>query len=90
MINETREMFLVYYTKGGHDDFTTISIFVTEDVELAKRYVEKFNRILKNWKDYWATIVNEDNFMDDGYNFYRWYKVTGIQEAYFKEIEIRK
>ena len=85
------EMFLVYYTYGGFDDFTRISIFVTEDEELAKRYVEKFNRILKYWKDYWNTIVNEDNWLDnDEYDFRRWYKITETNEAQYKNIEVRK
>ena len=85
------EMFLVYYTYGGFDDFTRISIFVTEDEELAKRYVEKFNRILKYWKDYWNTIVNDDNWLDnDEYDFRRWYKITETNEAKYKKIEVRK
>ena len=85
------EMFLVYYTYGGYDTFTRITIFVTEDEELAKRYVEKFNRILKHWKDYWNTIVNEDNWLDsDEYDFHRWYQITESNEAEYKKIEVRK
>jgi hypothetical protein len=85
------EMILVYYTTGCYDDFTRITIFVTEDEELAKRYVEKFNRILKYWKDYWYTIVNEDNWLeDDEYDFIRWNQVTETNQAYFEKIEVRK
>lgn len=88
---EAPYMFIVYYTTGGFDDFTRVSIFVTENEKLAKSYVEKFNRILARWKAYWATIVNEGNWLDtNNYNFERWNQINDLSNAYYQKIQIRK
>ena len=83
-------MWVVKYSTGSYDDFYTVNVFVTTNEETAQAYCEKFNRILTKWKDYWDTIVNEDNCLgDDEYNFHRWCRISGMNLAYYDKIQIR-
>jgi len=89
--NEKQYMLVVKYSEGIYDDFCVHDIFATTDEEKAKAYCEKFNRIISKWKDYWSTIVNEDDdWVDnDTYNYNRYHQITDINTAWYDKIEIR-
>lgn len=82
-------MYIVKYNYGSYDDFTRINVFVTNDEEKAKAYVEKFNAILKKWKEYWKQYENEDGWMEDEDKFQKWLRIADMGKAYYCEIEVR-
>ena len=49
-------MYLVQYSVGDWDSYT-VNVFVTDDEEYAKTYVEKFRTKLKKWKNHYEKRV---------------------------------
>jgi hypothetical protein len=85
-------MYIVKYSGGEWGDYYQVNIFVTADKELAERYVEKFNSILKKWKDYFSQFKDEYGFsIKDEYLEHsdRYYAITKINKCYYDEIEFR-
>jgi hypothetical protein len=89
-----KKMYLVQYSVGDWDSYT-VNIFVTDNEELAKLYVEKFRAKLKKWKDYYTEmfgvdsdwIYSEDNVQNKHYN--RFCQIMEVNNAYYYKIEIR-
>jgi hypothetical protein len=83
-------MWVVKYTTGTYDDFMRHNIFVTENEELAKAYVEKHNKVLTKWQKYWEQFENEDDWMEDPTkDWNRWYQIVNRNEAYYDKIDVR-
>jgi hypothetical protein len=79
-----KEMFLIQYSSGQWEDYYTVNVFVTEDEELAKSYVNKFRAKLKKWKDYYNS---KDSIRDKHYD--RYCQIMETNNAYYLKIEIR-
>lgn len=89
-----KKIYTARYSSADHDGID-YDIFVTENKALAEAYVEKFNSILKKWKDYysqfeedidgWVWIKEEHNEL----YFHRWHTLKGVNGCYVGEIEIR-
>lgn len=84
-------MYIVKYSAGEWDDYYQVNIFVTADKELAEKYVEKFNSILKKWKDYFSQFVDEYGLFKEEYEemYDRYYVITKVDICYYNEIEFR-
>jgi Fe-S oxidoreductase len=84
-------MYIVKYSGGEWDDYYTSDIFVTSNKEVAEKYVEKFNNILKKWKEYYSQFAGDYGSIKEEYieMYDRFYSLKGINKCYFKEIEIR-
>jgi hypothetical protein len=88
------EMYLVQYSVGDWDSYT-VNIFVTDNEELAKLYVEKFRTKLKKWKDYYSKMFGidsdlfclEDELQNKHYN--RFCQIMNTNNAYYLKIELR-
>jgi hypothetical protein len=53
-------LYIVNYRRGNVDEgFRRVNLFVTMEEETAKKYVQKFNSILKKCKKYWDDWENE-------------------------------
>ena len=52
--------YLVWYSAGTYDTYVKVEHVVTFDKNKAERYVDKFNRILEEYRDYF-----NDNDVDD-------------------------
>ena len=90
MSNEKQYMWIVQHSEGSYDSYCVHDIFATTDEEKAKAYVEKFNRIICKWQDYWETIVKDENWEDnDKYDFWRWNQINDMGRAWYDKIEIR-
>ena len=76
--------YLVSYSSGTYDTYIRVNHFVTFDKNKAELYVEKLNRILEQYRDYF-----NDNDVDDESIMYYIYKTLDINCASFEEIEIR-
>lgn len=79
--------YLVTYSIGSHGDYYDHNIFVTKDFDVAKNYVEKFNRILNKWITYYDQF--EDNIWDDNIEQYiqnRYCQLYEINQATFLKI----
>jgi hypothetical protein len=89
-----REIYLVQYSVGDWDSYT-VNIFVTDNEELAKLYVEKFRTKLKKWKDYYSKMFGidsdlfclEDELQNKHYN--RFCQIMNTNNAYYLKIELR-
>ena len=60
---EKKASYIVYYSSGEYDDYKEVCIFVTESKNKAVRYAQKFNRILKKWKLYFANFEKTLEFL---------------------------
>ena len=89
-------MYVVKYSKGDYDDYREIIVFVTDRKTTATKYVTKFNKMLKKWREYYSQF--EDNkrfpftwFRDDAPTLYydRWYMLREIYRCWWEEIEVR-
>jgi hypothetical protein len=89
-----KEMFIVQYSVGDWDSYT-VNIFVTDNEELAKLYVEKFRTKLKKWEEYYAKMFGidsdlfclEDELQNKHYN--RFCQIMNTNNAYYLKIELR-
>lgn len=48
------KIYLVKYRGGDFDSSYNVTIFATFDENKAVKYIEKFNHILKKWKQYYS------------------------------------
>lgn len=90
---KTEKIYVVEYYNSDYDEYK--EIFATTKKSKATKYVTKFNKILKKWKEYysqfedkqygfsWIKDANIDN------HYYRWNKLRNISSCRYKEIEIR-
>ena len=92
---EKKASYIVYYSSGEYDDYKEVCIFVTESKNKAVRYAQKFNRILKKWKLYFANFeknigISWYDHEKHGFTHYnRWYQIKGINGCRVNEIERR-
>ncbi|CAK0748783.1 conserved hypothetical protein [Gammaproteobacteria bacterium] len=83
--------YLVSYSTGQYEDHYTVNVFVTNDENKAKKWIEKFNRILKSF------IENNNPFDNDSdelenipyEKINRWYYISEINNAFYNIIELR-
>lgn len=88
-------MYVVKYCGGDHEDYYEKVIFVTDKKSTATKYVTKFNRILKKWKEYYRQYTEneygfewiKERYVDQYYR--RWYSLRNITRCYWEEVEIR-
>jgi len=79
-------MFIVMYCGGSWEDFYKVNVFVTDNEDIAKNYVNRFNSILKKWKKFY----HDKYYKEDNYTWsHRHYTLDGIDECYYQEIEKR-
>jgi len=90
-----KNIYLLGYSSGNYDDFYQNIIFSTDDKNKAEKYVEKFNRLLEKWKNYYSNF-EEDDFgfiwLKEEYinkHFKNWNKIKNINECYCQKIELR-
>ena len=90
------KIYLVRYYGGSYEDSWDSVIFATTKKTTATKYVTKFNRILKKWKDYYKQF--EDNkygvmqWLKDEHierHFYRWNNLQRISKCYYEEVSVR-
>lgn len=92
-------MFIVKIQGGSWDDYYTSNMFVTFDEDKAKSYVEKYNRILEAYKDFYKKFT-EDRYGDGSFEsmkedadsmeyFDRWIALDNITRCYYEELEQR-
>lgn len=77
------KMYLVFRQINEYEDAWTENIFVTSDEEKAKKYVEKYNRIL----DTSIEIYQTESYRK--INEKRYWRLYHTHEADYEEIETR-
>lgn len=88
------KIYLVKYDVGDYDNYDSYVIFATKSKSKAKKYVSKFNGIVKKWKLYYSQFESNDygfNWIKDEYvekHFYRWNSLREIGRCYYTEILI--
>ena len=87
--------YLVRYYGGSYDDYYSAVIFVTNNKSTATKYVTKFNRILKKWKDYHKQFESNEygfNWIANEHiesHFKRWNSLKKITKCYYEEVSFR-
>jgi hypothetical protein len=90
------KIYLVRYYGGSYEDSWDSVIFATTKKTTATKYVTKFNRILKKYKDYYKQF--EENkyggiqWLKDEYierHFIRWNNLQRISKCYYEEVSVR-
>ena len=92
---KNEKIYLVKYWGGEYEDSWNTVIFATHEKSTATNYVDKFNRILKKWKDYYEQFADTSSgirWIKEEHvkrHFERWRYLNDIRNCYFEEIEIR-
>jgi hypothetical protein len=89
------KIYLVKYYGGSYDDYYNVTIFATNKKSKAIKYVIKFNRILKKWKEYYSQYEDnkfgfkwiKDEFVNQYFN--RWNNLNQLTKCYYEEIPVR-
>lgn len=88
-------MYIVKYSTGSYSDYREIDIFVTLKKSKATKYVTKFNKILKKYKDHYKQyeepMVESMNWIKDIHIQYyeRWSMLNETNNCFWIEIEER-
>ena len=89
------KIYLCCYSTGEYDDYCVITVFATTNKSKAKKWVSKFNKILKKWS-YYCSKFEENKFgyrwIKDEYveKYYdRWYSLYKTNNAFIEEVELR-
>ena len=89
-------MYLVKYCGGSYDDYYTAEIFVTTKKTTATKYVTRFNKLLKKWKEHYKQFEGDSGcgfkWIKDEYvekHFNRWNSLRNINKCYWIEIDAR-
>jgi hypothetical protein len=84
-------IFIVAYSSGSYDDYREQIVFATKDEELADKYIEKANAILKKWLPF--LLEKSNNEVENDFESYvftpRYYQFNEINAFYIQEIELR-
>lgn len=89
------KMYVVKYSEGSYHDWREVDLFVTNKKRTATKYVAKFNKTLKKWKEHYKKYEYEEfgmTWIEDQYvekYFSRWNRLRDINKCYYEEIEIR-
>ena len=90
------KIYLVRYSGGSWDDYYSEVIFATSKKTKATKYVTKFNKMLKKWKEYYKQFEEtkfgviqcvKDEYVET--HFHRWDKLKNIDKCYYEKIPIR-
>ena len=55
-LSKLKTAYIVKYSTGSYDDYYEGTMFVTFDRNVADNYVNKFNRMVENYKDFYRTF----------------------------------
>lgn len=91
-----KNRYLVRYCGGSYDDYYSAVIFVTDNEATAKKYVTRFNRILKKWKEHYKQFETTklgimwiaDEHVEK--HFDRWNSLQNITNCYYEEVPFRQ
>lgn len=82
--------YIVIVTDGRAYEWTEYNKFVTQDKRYAEKWVEQFNRVMKNHKDRISKFVQSDAFMNSEKEFsLHEYVHYNDPSASYREIELR-
>jgi hypothetical protein len=93
--SSTKKMYIVKYYGGSYDHFCETIVFVTDKKATATKYVTRFNKILKKWKEHYSQYEERSilgfKWIKDTFKhkFPRWYALSNITKAYWEEIQVR-
>lgn len=86
--------YIVRYYGGIWEEEFEETIFITDNKKTASDYVERFNRILKKWTEFYKQFIDNetgDLKSEEGVDHYlRWYSLQKIAECYYEEISFRQ
>ena len=82
-----KELFIVMGSSGEWYDYTRYHFFVTTDEELAQKWVDKYNRILAKWREFYREL--NDSVYDEHWGWNRYYDVMNRHSAFIEKIELR-
>ena len=80
-------MYIVSYSEGDWDDYQVINVFVTHDENKARAWVEKTNRILEHYKEWY--LENKSPHIMNVETPQRFWDIDNINTAFYTTIEIR-
>ena len=89
-----KTIYIVRYCGGDYDSSYQVNLFVTDKKSTATKYVTKFNRILKKWKEHYKQYETKDygfNWIEDKYvelYYDRCSSLRNIDKCYYNEIDL--
>lgn len=101
MKKDKKYIYAAKYAGGSYDDYYVAVAFVTHDKHIAEKWAEKYNRILKSYKDFYFQKDDEGEFVlkeryqdmynsiSENFNIDRYWDMYDAKEAFVSEIEVR-
>jgi len=89
------KIYVVKYCGGSYESYYDVIIFATMKKSVATKYVTKFNRILKKWKEHYTQFEEVEMGFSwikkehVGSHFNRWWSLREVTKCYMDEIELR-
>jgi hypothetical protein len=91
-----KKIYIVKYYGDSWGENEVTDIFVTDKKQTAIKYVARFNRILKKWKDHYKKYEEQKYSIvtftkkKEALKFYnRWNKLRDVSECFYDVIELR-
>lgn len=84
--------YIVMTSSGDFEDYGTVSHFITESIEVAEAWVEKYNRILRHYAPYYRVTFEAYSGINTEYASHiqeRYYTLATLHNAWFGVIEKR-
>lgn len=85
-------IYLIGLSCGSFDDYVYINLFAVTNEDYAIAYINKANRILNKWKEYYKRF----EYFDGSFNlashekyFDRWLKLDNYNKLSYQKIPIR-
>lgn len=89
--NMNTNYYLVKRYCGGPYDHYSVNVFVTDNESLAKKYVDKFNRILKKLKKHYEKFETKNGGIADDFEekYDSWEEIRRVNKCYYEEVSFR-
>jgi hypothetical protein len=87
------KIYIAKYNEGSYEDYREYNVFASESLIYVENWVNKYNRILGDYKDFYSKYNDEDGYWYDsekfGYEYFdKWHKIRELNGASFEEIEL--
>lgn len=90
------------YSGGDWDDYFEKQIFVSQDKQVVEDWINKFNKLLKEWKEYYSQfgenihsfcedcrLILKEEYVENYRIVFRFYQLRDINKAFITTIKLR-
>ncbi len=83
------KIYLVSHSEYQYEDFQEEFIFATTDKQIAYSYMERYNAMLKKWRDYYKQFEVNREISHLDIKYYRWATLKYLNGCEVTETNMR-